>query len=123
MSILDILSGALKNASGQAQTGTPPAPSSLSEILSQTQLGDLQGLINRLSAGGLDEQVRSWLGSGTNLPVSAEQIHTALGSDTVQQVARQFGIPIDSVLQFLSQYLPDAVDRASPNGTIEPHQF
>jgi uncharacterized protein YidB (DUF937 family) len=120
MSILDIVLGALRNSPGQAQTVPPPAPGSMPEIYSQTQLGDLQGVIDRLSAGGLADQVRSWLGSGANLPVSSEQIRAALGDETVQQVARKFGIPTDSVLQLMSQFLPEAVDQASPNGTIEP---
>jgi uncharacterized protein YidB (DUF937 family) len=121
MSILDVVLGALRNSSGQTQTVPPPAPGSLSQIFSQTQLGDLQGVVERLSAAGLGEQVQSWLGSGANLPVSSEQIRAALGDETVQQVARQFGLPVESVLQFMSQILPEAVDQASPNGTIVTH--
>jgi uncharacterized protein YidB (DUF937 family) len=38
----------------------------------------------------------------------------------VQQIARQLGLPIDKALSVLSAHLPDVVDKASPNGTLEP---
>ena len=63
--------------------------------------------------------MKSWLGSGANLPVSAEQLRATLGNQQVQQLAQQFGLPVDQMLNFLSQHLPTVVDQASPDGTIE----
>src|SRR5262249_24325775 len=100
--------------SGQASMQNP-----LSDILSGTGLGDLSGLVQRLSAGGLGEQVTSWLGSGANLPVSADQLRSALGDEQGQRIAQQLGLPTDPILQILSQHLPAAVDQASPDGEIE----
>jgi uncharacterized protein YidB (DUF937 family) len=75
--------------------------------------------VQRLQQGGLGEQVSSWLSSGANLPVSADELRAALGNEQVQRIAQQFGIPADRILQILSQHLPETVDKASPNGTIE----
>ncbi len=132
MNILDALSEALTQAmrqgspSGQTAPQASPSsgapaqfPGSLSDILASTGFGSLAGIVERLSNGGLQEQVRSWLGNGANLPVSADQIRSALGDEQVQRIAQQLGIPIDRILQILSQYLPAAVDQASPNGKIE----
>ena len=33
---------------------------------------------------GLGATVQSWVGHGANLPISADQVHTAFGADTVQ---------------------------------------
>ena len=42
----------------------------------------------------------------------------ALGNQQVQQLAQQFGLPVDQAIDFLSQHLPTVVDQASPNGTL-----
>jgi uncharacterized protein YidB (DUF937 family) len=123
MGLLETLSTVLKNALAQPQTapgqGAPEAEAT-PDLLWGTSAGGLQDLVERLKAGGLGEEVRSWLGSGANLPVSADQIRGALGDEHVRQIAARFGISTDSAAEFLSGYLPDAVDKASPGGTIEP---
>ena len=43
-----------------------------------------------------------------------------LGSDTVKQLAARFNIPVDQLGKVLAQYLPTAVDHASPDGKL-PH--
>lgn len=112
MSLLDQLGSTLKTAVGGALPGV------LSSVLSQTKLGSLQGLVEQLQSGGLQQQVQSWLGNGANLPVNAEQLRAALGDSHVQDLARQFGVPIDQVLELLAKELPQTVDQASPNGTL-----
>lgn len=128
MGIFDALSGALGEALRQSgrPAGQPPAASgqasfsgAFSEILASSGLGSLSGLVQRLEQGGLGEQVSSWLGSGANLPVSADELRAALGNEQVQRIAQQFGIPTDRILQILAQHLPETVDKASPNGKIE----
>ena len=116
MGFLDKIGGALKGVLDQAQAS---APGLIASALASSNLGNLQGLVTQLQQGGLDQQVKSWLGSGANLPVSADQIRAALGSDQVRHLAAQFGLPVDQTLDFLSQHLPTVVDQASPNGTLE----
>lgn len=81
--------------------------------------GGVAGLMDQLKAGGLGEQVASWIGTGSNLPVSAEQIQNALGSEQLAQFASAFGVDPGQVAGFLASHLPQAVDAASPNGTLE----
>jgi len=89
-------------------------------VLAKTNLGDLQGLVAKLQQGGLNAQVQSWLGNGTNLPITADQLRSALGNQQVQQIARQLGLPVDEALKVVAEHLPTAVDQASPNGTLQP---
>ena len=113
MGLLDSLLG---GSLGQIEAAAMPAL--ISAVLGETNLGDLQGLANQLQQGGLGNQVQSWLGSGANLPVSADQLRAALGSDQVRQLAQHFGVSPDAALQLLSEHLPGAIDQASPNGAL-----
>ena len=38
----------------------------------------------------------------------------------VQEFASHLGLPVDQTLKLLAQYLPDIVDKASPNGILKP---
>jgi uncharacterized protein YidB (DUF937 family) len=120
MGLLDsILTSALKGMAGQGETQALPAV--LSQILGQTDLGSVGGLLSRLQQGGLDRQVASWLGNGTNLPITPDQLRAALGQGHVQQLGSSAGVPGDQLLKMLSQLLPGAVDHMSPKGTlVEP---
>ena len=116
MGLLDKLGGSLGGLVEQVTAAA--APGLISAALAKTNLGDLQGLVNQLQQGGMDEQVRSWLGNGANMPVSPDQIRAALGNDQVKQIAAHFGLPADAALKLLAEHLPAAVDQASPNGTL-----
>ena len=118
MGLLDSLGGALKGVLGQVEADAVPAL--VSAVLAKTDFGDLQGLVNKLQQGGLGDQVQSWLGSGANLPVTADQLRAVLGNEQVQQIARELGLPIDGALKLLAEHLPSVVDQASPNGTLQP---
>jgi len=80
--------------------------------------GGLQGIVSQLNSAGLGQQVSSWIGTGHNLPVSAEQIQAALSSDQLRDLAAKFGVNADDVSKLLAEHLPEAVDAATPNGTV-----
>lgn len=80
--------------------------------------GGLGGIVDQLRRGGLGDVVGSWLGQGSNMPVSADQLRTALNNDQVRQLAEKFGIDPDAVLKLLAEHLPGAVDSASPQGHL-----
>jgi uncharacterized protein YidB (DUF937 family) len=107
----------LKSLLGQAESGALPAL--INAVLAKTEYRDLNGLVAALQKGGLDEQVKSWLGPGANLPVTAEQLRAVLGNAQVQEFARQLGLPVDQALKTMAQYLPEIVDKASPNGVLK----
>lgn len=116
MSLLDTL-GSFTGLVSQLQEGK--GPSLLSGALEKPGAGGLDGIVSTLQQGGLSAQVQSWLGSGDNAPVTADDLRNVLSNDQVKQVADHFGIPVDAALGFLAEHLPTAVDQASPNGTIQ----
>jgi uncharacterized protein YidB (DUF937 family) len=117
MSVLDKVSDALKVVLGQG--GAAEGPALISAVLGKTDLGGMQGIVAELQEGGLGTQVQSWLGDGKNLPISADQIRSALGDTHVQQIAQHLGLPVDAALKLFSEHLPTAVDQASPTGTLQ----
>lgn len=82
------------------------------------QGGGLAGLLEQLSAAGLGDQVKSWVASGPNLPVSADQLHGAFGSDTMGRLAERMGLSTGDLGAQLAQMLPQAVDRVTPQGRL-----
>lgn len=120
MGILDSLenSPAFRGALGQLEAAVIPVV--LGEVLGNGGQGGLSAIVAKLEQSGLGAQVKSWLGNGTNLPITAEQLQAVLGSETVRQLAARFNIPVDQLAQVLAQQLPAAVDHASPDGKL-PH--
>jgi uncharacterized protein YidB (DUF937 family) len=120
MGILDSLenSPALKGMLGQLEAAVVPVV--LGEMLGNGGQGGLSAIVAKLQQSGFGDQVKSWIGNGQNLPITAEQLQAALGSDTVKQLAARFNIPVDQLGPVLAHLLPTAVDHASPAGKL-PH--
>ena len=117
MGLLDNLSGAVKGLAGQLETAALPAL--LSAALAKTDLKDMQGLLDKLQQSGLGPQVSSWLGDGKNLPITADQLKAALGNEQIQQIAADFGLPMNKILATVAEHLPAIVDKLSPNGKLQ----
>ncbi len=118
MGLFDNLGSELKGAFGSVEAAAVPAL--ISAVLAKTQYHDLNGLVTALQNGGLGPQVQSWLGNGANMPITEDQLKAVLGNAQVQEFARHLGLPVDQTLSMLAKYLPELVDKASPNGTLQP---
>ena len=81
-------------------------------------LGGLGGLLQRFQNAGLGDQVASWIGSGANQPVSADEIKSALGGGPLQTLAEHAGIDEDEAATHLSTMLPQMVDHLTPQGQV-----
>ena len=82
-------------------------------------VGGQEGLKNRVSqlqSGGLGQKVQSWIGKGSNQPVSGQEIGSALGQDKVEQLSKQTGMSQSQVTDDLAQQLPNVVDHLTPDG-------
>jgi uncharacterized protein YidB (DUF937 family) len=117
--------GLFENLENQAMSGLQGGNSSplVANVLQmiQNQPGGLQGLVQMFHDKGLGGLVSSWVGTGQNLPISADQVHQALGSDRVKELAAAAGISPDVVNSALSQILPGLVDKLTPNGQVPDH--
>jgi len=84
------------------------------------QHGGVQGIVSELQSKGLGETVQSWIRPGPNQPVTADQLHQALGPDTIAQLAAKLGVSPDVLAGKLSEALPKAVDTLTPGGIVPP---
>ena len=109
MSFLDMIKGAAGDYAGQE------AHQAFGNVLQNTTLGGMSGLLEQLAQGGLGEQVRSWCG-GSLAGVSPDQIQNALGDQHVQAIAGQLGLSPDALTQQLSQHLPAMAQAHAADG-------
>jgi uncharacterized protein YidB (DUF937 family) len=101
----DLLRGGLGGLLGGAATGS---------VLN----GGLGDLLQRMQQSGYGDRAESWIGRGPNREIMPQDLESALGRDTVQELADQSGRPYMDVLSELSQSLPDAVDQLTPEGRM-----
>jgi uncharacterized protein YidB (DUF937 family) len=92
--------------------------SGILEMLTSQQSGGLQGLVQSFTQKGLGSIVSSWVSTGPNLPVSGDQIQSALGSDTISSLAQKAGVAPGMAGSLLAQVLPGLVDKLTPEGKI-----
>lgn len=82
--------------------------------------GGLDGVLADFEKSGYGDKVKSWVGTGPNMPISAEQVQQALGSERMKELGNKFGIPMDKVAAQLAEYLPKAIDKVTPEGKLPP---
>jgi uncharacterized protein YidB (DUF937 family) len=80
--------------------------------------GGIDGVVADLEKTGYGQHVKSWIDTGSNLPISAEDIKKALGSEKLREIAASTGIPVDKAAEYLAQHLPTAIDKATPDGNL-----
>lgn len=78
----------------------------------------LQAILTQADQAGLGDKVRSWISQGSNVPATADEIRDILGSSTVHDLVQRTGLPADAVLTTLAHFLPEAVDKKTPDGSL-----
>jgi len=78
--------------------------------------GGVGGLVEQFTKHGLGDAVGSWVGTGANMNITADQIRTVLGSGPIAEFAARLGVSPDQASETLAGLLPEAVDRLTPGG-------
>lgn len=110
MSLFDQVTGMLGGESGDGMMGA------VQGLLQQN--GGVGGLVEKFQQGGLADVVASWVSTGDNLPVSAEQIQAVLGNEQLAGLAQTMGIDTTQLSQQLAEQLPQLVDKLTPGGEL-----
>lgn len=118
MGLFDTIVGAIQGQAGGANGAQGDLLGSVMGMLNDPKVGGLSGLVEKFTQGGLGEQVASWVSTGKNLPVSAEQIQSALSSTGLHDIAAKFGINTTDMAAQLSNLLPQVVDKLTPDGKV-----
>jgi uncharacterized protein YidB (DUF937 family) len=80
--------------------------------------GGLSDLLKQFQQNGHGEAVDSWVSTGPNKDIAPKELANALGSDRINAVAQQTGMSRDELVNALSQYLPQVIDRLTPQGRL-----
>ncbi|WP_331719568.1 YidB family protein [Streptomyces virginiae] len=75
--------------------------------------------VKDLADAGLEPQLRSWVGSGPNEPVTAEQITLVIGQDELTRTAEALGREPGDLAADIALALPQLIT-AAPEGSVEP---
>jgi uncharacterized protein YidB (DUF937 family) len=114
----DLLSGA-----GKMALQNPEMLGAAAKLLSATDSsvggsGGMAGLMEAFASNGMGDAISSWISSGKNLPVSAEQLTGILGNDTISQFAKSAGMDASEASASLASLLPDLIDQLTPDGAV-----
>ena len=82
------------------------------------QNGGLPEVINKFRQGGLSQQADSWVGTGQNMNISADQLEQVFGSSTINDLASRVGMPADQAGSAVAQMLPEIINRLTPQGQV-----
>ena len=116
MGLLDDLTGSLTGGAA-GSGGAQSLVTSIVELLGSQQ-GGLSGLVGAFQQKGLGDIVSSWIGTGANLPITAEQVQMGLGQESIQAFAGKLGISPESAGSQLAELLPGIVDKLTPGGQV-----
>ena len=114
-----LIAGAIQGmASGQGSAQTPLMQIVGSLLSNGGPYGGVAGLVQQFQQAGLGQQAASWVSTGANMPISAEQLTRVLGSPQLQQMASSAGMDSSQFGDQLSQLLPQLIDRLTPHGQM-----
>jgi uncharacterized protein YidB (DUF937 family)/outer membrane protein OmpA-like peptidoglycan-associated protein len=92
--------------------------SALLALMTDQNRGGFAGFLDRFSQAGLGDTVSSWIGSGASAELSDEQVETALGNDTITELANQADVNASSAKSALAYMIPNVVDKLTPDGVV-----
>jgi uncharacterized protein YidB (DUF937 family) len=92
------------------------------ELVNDPRIGGVSGLVQKFHDQGLGGVAESWIGTGGNQPITAEQITSVIGEDHINAIAGKLGVPPEEASAKLAEYLPMLVDKLTPHGEVPPAQ-
>lgn len=116
MGLLDELTGGLKEKFLGGDKNK--LIDSIMELINNPQTGGLSGLAQTFKDKGLADTISSWIGTGKNMPVSADQIKEVLGDDQIRQISKNAGVSQKEASEGLAGMLPEIIDKLTPDGKV-----
>jgi len=117
-----VLDDVLKQALGGKGSGDQASSlvKSVLDLLDDDETDGVQGLGRSFQHKGLGDVFSSWVETGPNRSISADELRDALGSRRVEQVAQRAGIPASAAPAVLASVLPAVIDKLTPDGKAAP---
>lgn len=115
--LMGLFDSLAKQALGGILGGGDKQGDMLSGLLSQA--GGLNGLMEKFQQAGLGDTFSSWVSSGENKPVQPDELQGVLGKEAVDDLAGKVGFSAQTILPLLAQFLPQVIDKLTPDGAID----
>jgi uncharacterized protein YidB (DUF937 family) len=80
--------------------------------------GGVGGVLERFREKGFGSHADSWVSTGGNRELRAEEADEVVGGEELSQVAHQLGVPEREVALGFAEIVPELVDQLSPGGQI-----
>jgi uncharacterized protein YidB (DUF937 family) len=116
MGLMDVVTGSLARRS--AKSGDPLMDALLPVLMNNGALDGLGGLVGKFTNAGLGSKANSWVGSGDNELLDADEVEQALGVDELDRIAKKAGVSRSEAKSGLAGMIPGLVDKMSPGGTL-----
>jgi len=87
-------------------------------LLLLQQNGGLGGVLGKFRDAGMGSQADSWVSSGPNQDISAEQVEQAFGSEALNDIASKLGVSQGDAGSAISQIMPELVNQLTPRGQV-----
>jgi uncharacterized protein YidB (DUF937 family) len=122
----DVLGGLFGGRAGSASAMPGGMAGWLGSAMAGGSLGGVLGdglrkLVTDMQANGASGQAQSWVGTGPNQDISQSDLAKAIGSEDIDRLSQQTGLPRDQLLSQLQTELPAVVDELTPNGRVPTH--
>lgn len=95
-------------------TGGPTAKGVIGALLT----GGMMDLVQQFRGAGKAEAVDSWVAPGQNQEVTPSELSKVLTEDQIAFLMQRSGLSRQELLAGLSEQLPQAVDRLTPDGRL-----
>jgi uncharacterized protein YidB (DUF937 family) len=118
MGLLESIEGAIRSKSGRPPEQQPGFLGSICDLITNSQTGGLQGLVEKFKTAGLGQIADGWVAKGPNPPVTSDQLHKVFSPDQLKGFAQKLGIDADMATKHLSDMLPEVVDKLTPDGKL-----
>jgi uncharacterized protein YidB (DUF937 family) len=82
--------------------------------------GGLDAVVKNFRTSGFGRQVDSWVSTGKNEAISAIEVGQVVGVSKLKELAKATGVDFDKARELLAEYLPIAIDKATPEGKLPP---
>jgi uncharacterized protein YidB (DUF937 family) len=82
--------------------------------------GGVGTVLERFRQKGFGGQADSWVGTGANQGLRAEEADEVMGGEELARVAHQLGVPEREVALGFAEIVPELVNQLSPEGQVPP---
>jgi len=118
MGIFDSVVQQAKHSLGLSEAKASGLVAALLQLMISPSTGGLGGFLGKFRNAGFGALVDSWILRGNNNPISNAQVVSALGSDTIREVADKAGVDRDKATTAIANILPGMIDTLTPDGEI-----